>query len=95
MKLNNDKHFFQLQEELRKESTVNRELALQELEASLQSRFHRELDQLKEDLTIAKQAAVTKLREDLNRERERCLQQQKDEMESEHKLVLEKVFILK
>ena len=46
-------------------------------------------------MTIAKQAAVTKLREELNRDREKCLQQQREEMELEHRLVLEKVIILK
>ena len=72
---------------------MNREVALQELEANLQSKFERETSQLKEDLTIAKQAAVTKLREDMNRDREKCLRHQKDELESEHKFAMEKVII--
>ena len=82
---------FQLQEELKKATSVEKVTALQKLQNDLQAKHQLEVEQIKEDLTIAKQAAVTKTREEMNKDKDECLTQQRQELESVHEVVVTEV----
>ena len=82
---------FQLEDQLKKDTSAEKEAALEELRSSLQSKFHQDIKQVEEDLNIAKQAAVTKTREEMNKEKTESLRQLQEDLESSYEILVKEV----